>query len=139
MASSACNLATFSPVETLRPLKNDPRAPSEREYHSALPPAATGSPPPSQGRGAGGLGLSPRELLDRPVHVPLGFPRRQRLALVPQLLAAGQSHLDLHAPPPVIHPQRHQRDAAFVYFPREVRDLVAVQQQLARTHRFVIA
>src|SRR5438067_3865421 len=100
MASSACNLSTFSPVETRRPLKCPPgrrgcgclfeerlgvsplpRGEAERLYYTAY------TAPRFEGRSRA------RVLLHRAVDLAFRLARGHGLALVPLLLASRQADL----------------------------------------------
>src|SRR4029453_16932944 len=68
--------------------------------------------------------------------LPVPIPLLLRLALVVQLLALGQSELDLGDPPLVeIDLERHDRHAVTLDGAEEAGDLACVQQQLARPGR----
>ena len=87
--------------------------------------------------GAGRRASAPR-FADGPFHVALGLAVADRLALVVEVLAAGQRDLDLGVRAGEVDPRRHQRQPALVDADREPVELAAVQQQLARALRVVV-
>src|SRR4051794_5257827 len=72
------------------------------------------------------------------VDLPGGVAGGERLPLVVGALAAGESDLYLRLAVLEVERQRHERQAALLRLPDELRDLLAVQQQLARAARLVV-
>src|SRR5713101_9709646 len=74
----------------------------------------------------------------RALDLSLGVALRDRLPLVVLSLAARQPDLDLRAIAREVNAQRDERVALLPHLADEARDLLAVQQQLARAHRLVV-
>src|SRR4051812_28151899 len=72
------------------------------------------------------------------VDLPGGVAGGERLPLVVGALAASESDLHLRLAVLEVERQRHERQAALLRLPDELRDLGAVQQQLARATRLVV-
>src|SRR5438874_13023125 len=74
----------------------------------------------------------------RALDLSLGVALRDRLPLVVLPLAPPQPDLDLRAIAREVNAQRDERVALLANLADEARDLLAVQQQLARAHRLVV-
>src|SRR5437660_950025 len=69
---------------------------------------------------------------------PLGVPFRDRLALVELALASGQADLDLCMIAGEVNAQRDERVTLLLHLADQARDLLAVQQELARAQRVMV-
>src|SRR5438445_342268 len=69
---------------------------------------------------------------------PLGVPFRDRLALVELALASGQADLDLGMVAGEVNAQRDERVTLLLHLADQARDLLAVQQELARAQRVMV-
>src|SRR5262249_58298276 len=87
------------------------RAPRRR---GAVRARAPSSPPPA-----------------RAVHLALVLALPHGLAAIDGLAPTRERELDLGAPVLPVERERHQRESAFGHLARELRDLVAVEEQLA--------
>src|SRR4051794_2678179 len=74
----------------------------------------------------------------RALHLAFGLALADRLALVVDVLAAGEGDLDLGVWALEVHARRHDGETAFADPAGEAIDLLAVQQQLARAIRLVV-
>src|SRR6266508_5871006 len=73
-----------------------------------------------------------------PVDLAAGVGLLQRFALIVGLLALRNGDLNLRDAALEVHPQRHEREAAFLSLGGELFDLAAVQEQLSRALRLVV-
>src|SRR5438445_1972969 len=67
-----------------------------------------------------------------------GVALGDRLSLVVLLLATRESYLHLRVVARKVHAQRNERISLLAHLADQARDLLAVQQQLARPHRLVV-
>src|SRR5579884_3179256 len=113
-----------------------------RTAHSTA--RATGRPLTARATGAGagaGAGALPPRLPQLALHVARHLALADRLALVVEVLAAGERDLDLGArarPAAEVDARRNERQPALVRAPHEAVDLGPVQKQLARPLRLVV-
>src|SRR5512137_1132097 len=82
--------------------------------------------------------LASAALLDGGFRLAIECPLPDRLALVVELLAAGESELDLQPVPLGADGQWYDREALFRHLAGESSSLSPVQQQLAAPERIVV-
>src|SRR5579864_7629961 len=80
----------------------------------------------------------PRSAARRALDLSLGIALRDRLALVVLALAARQPDLDLRAIAREVNAQRNERVALLPHLADEARDLLVMEQQLARAQWLVV-